>query len=147
MDGGAAKKGYVPSVVARGVALLACAALMTIGCSRGETGLMLGYDDFVCLDGTAYEAIQLQAGGDTAGRVDPSSAYARTEVQMQGSDAPRPGGRFRDGDAGRRERGTPVSPLEAHAPGSPLPPRLDGRWHVYDAKIPGESGAVPCSRG
>ena len=92
MDGGATKKGHVPSVVARGVTLLACAALMTIGCSRGETGLMLGYGDFVCLDGTAYEAIQPHAGGDTAGRVDPSSAYARTEVQMQGSDAPRPGG-------------------------------------------------------
>ncbi|CAA9489442.1 MAG: hypothetical protein AVDCRST_MAG05-1791 [uncultured Rubrobacteraceae bacterium] len=41
MDGGAAKKGSVPSMAAR-VALLACAALMTSGCSRGEQGLVLG---------------------------------------------------------------------------------------------------------
>ena len=91
MDGGAAKKGSVPSMAAR-VALLACAALMTSGCSRGEQGLVLGYDDFVCLDGIAYEAVRLQASVDTAGRVDRSSAYARTEGQMQGGDAPRPGG-------------------------------------------------------
>ena len=133
MDGGAAKKGSVPSMAAR-VALLACAALMTSGCSRGEQGLVLGYDDFVCLDGIAYEAVRLQASVDTTGRVDRSSAYARTEVQMQGGDAPRPGGRFRDGDAGQLEPGTPLY-------------RLEGRWHVYDAKTPGETGAFPCSRG
>jgi hypothetical protein len=120
---------------------------MTIGCSRGEQGLVLGYDDFVCLDGIAYEAVRLQAGVDTAGRVDRSSAYARTEVQMQGGDAPRPGGRFRDGDAGQLEPGTPLYRLEGRDPGSRLAARLDGRWHVYDAKTPGETGAFPCSRG
>ena len=146
MDGGAAKKGCVPSVVAR-VVLLACAALMTMGCSRGEQGIVGGYGDFVCLDGIAYEAVRLQESGDTAGRVDRSSVYARTEVQMQGSDAPRPGGRFRDGDAGQLEPDTPLYRLEGHDPGSRLAARLDGRWHVYDARIAGEAGAFPCSRG
>ena len=144
--GGGAAKGSVPSVVAR-LALLACAAL-TIGCSRGEPGLVAGYGDFVCLDGIAYESVRLEPDGDTAKRVDRSSAYARTKVMLQREgDAARPGGRFRDGDAGQLEPGTPLYRLEGRDPGSRLAARLDGRWHVYDAKTPGEIGAFPCSRG
>ena len=146
MDGGAAK-GYVPSVVTRVVALLACAALMTIGCSRGEQGLVLGYGDFVCLDGITYEAIQLQAGGVTAGRVDRSSAYARTDVKLQGGDDPRSGGRSGNVVAGQLEPGTPLYRLEGHDPDSRLAARIDGGLQVYDARIEHETGAVPCSRG
>ena len=145
MDGGAAKRS-VPSVV-DGATLLVCAAL-AVGCSRGEQGIVGGYGDFVCLDGIAYESIRLQAGGDTAGRVDLTSAYARTKVMLQREgDAARPGGRFRDGDAGQLEPGTPLYRLEGHDPDSRLAARIDGGWQVYDAKIEHEAGAVSCSRG
>ena len=146
MDGGAAKKGYVKPVVARGVALLACVVL-AVGCSRGEQGLVLGYGDFVCLDGITYEAIQLQAGGDTAEQVDRSSAYARTEVKLQGGDDPRPEERSVDVVAGQLEPGTPLYRLEGNDPDSRLAARIDGGWQVYDARIEHETGAVPCSRG
>ena len=146
MDGGAAKKGYVKPVVARGVALLACVVL-AVGCSRGEQGLVLGYGDFVCLDGITYEAIRLQAGGDTAEQVDRSSAYARTEVKLQGGDDPRPEERSVDVVAGQLEPGTPLYRLEGNDPDSRLAARINGGWQVYDARIKHETGAVPCSRG
>lgn len=113
-------------------ALLACAAV-AVGCSRGESGLTVGYDDFVRLGGITYEANYPEAGGSIAENVDRSRAYARTRVRFQDEAAPaRPGGRYRDGDAGQLEPGTPVYRLRGYDPRFRLAARSGDGWSVYE---------------